>query len=105
MVANLAHAGLINERRFTENYVYWRRAKGFGPHRICLELQARGIPDEMIAEHVQITDNAWLADIHKVWQKHFKGKPADDLKSRAKQMRFLQHRGFTQQQIESVLKT
>ena len=36
--------------------------------------------EEMIAEHLQITDNAWLADIHKVWQKHFKGKPPDDLK-------------------------
>lgn len=102
IIEELAHAGLINEQRFTENYVYSRRGKGFGPLRISIELQARGIPAEMIAEHLHITDNAWLGQVNRVWQKHFKNRLPADIKTRARQMRFLQNRGFTREQIESV---
>lgn len=103
IITKLAQAGLINEQRFTENYIHWRKAKGFGPLRIAAELQARGILPEKIAEQLQITDNAWLTEARKVWQKQFKGKFADDFKQKAKQIRFLQYRGFTQEQIKSVL--
>lgn len=102
VVADLAHAGLINEARFTESYIYWRRGKGLGPLRISMELQSRGISAEMIAEHLEITDNAWFTQAQNVWRKHFKGGIPADFKSRAKQMRFLQYRGFTREQIESV---
>ena len=36
----------------------------------------------------------------KVWQKRFKGTVPRDLKTRAQQMRFLQYRGFTPEQIK-----
>src|SRR5437016_4571457 len=42
VVTSLTEAGLINEQRFTENYIHWRRARGFGPVRIAMELQVRG---------------------------------------------------------------
>lgn len=103
VVANLIEAGLMNEQRLVENYIYWRRQKGFGPLRIDIELQARGLSSEMIAEQLQITDNIWLIEAHKVWQKHFKGKLPDDFKHKAKQIRFLQYRGFTREQIEKAL--
>lgn len=103
VIASLNQAGLINEQRFTENYIHWRKNKGFGPLRISMELQTRGILPEKIAEQLHITDNAWLTLAHKVWQKQFKGKMPADLKTRAKQIRFLQHRGFTREQIENVL--
>lgn len=95
--------GLINEQRFTENYIFWRQQKGYGPLRISAELQARGISSEMIAKQLQITDNAWFAQAQKAWQKQFKGKTPSDLKLRAKQIRFLQYRGFTREQIENVI--
>ena len=102
-LVNIVQSGLLNETRFTENYIRWRTAKGYGPLRISLELQARGITAEMIAERLEITDNAWLIAARQVWQKHFKGEIPSDFKHRAKQMRFLQYRGFTREQIESVL--
>lgn len=101
----LVQEGLINEPRFAENYIYWRRGKGFGPARIAMELQTRGIASETIAQHLQIADNAWFTEARKVWQKHFRGKLPHDNQSRARQMRFLQYRGFTREQIESVLDT
>lgn len=103
VVMELAQSGFINEIRFCENYIYWRRAKGYGPVRICMELQARGIPSDMIAERLEMADNAWSIEARKVWQKQFKGKLAKDYLSQAKQMRFLQYRGFTKEQIKSVL--
>lgn len=105
LVSEFAQQGLINEQRFTESYTRWRQSRGYGPLRISAELQARGISPEMIAEHIEITDNAWLCEVRKVWQKHFKGKLPSDFTLRAKQMRFLQYRGFTREQIESILKT
>jgi regulatory protein len=93
---------IINEQRFTENYIHWRRAKGYGPLRIAMELQARGITREMIAEQLDISDNAWFQQVQKVWHKYFKGNANSDFKLRAKQIRFLLHKGFTQEQIESV---
>jgi len=104
IITKLMQANLINEYRFTENYIRSRLAKGYGPLRISKELQVRGILPDQIAEQLQITDNAWLINVRKVWQKHFKGKLPNDFKDRAKQIRFLLYRGFTEEQIESVLK-
>ncbi|HLB43113.1 MAG TPA: regulatory protein RecX [Gammaproteobacteria bacterium] len=93
----------IDDRRFTENYILKRRNKGYGPYRINIELRAFGISDELIAENLQIADNLWLTEIQKVWQKRFKGEQAEHYKNRAKQIRFLQYRGFTSEQINSVI--
>lgn len=99
----LAESGLLSDLRFTECYLRFRRGKGIGPKRIALELQAKGVSAQMIAEHLEMADNAWFTEARKVWLKQFKGKLPTDFKSRAKQMRFLQYRGFTREHIASVL--
>lgn len=104
IINELLQAGFINHARFIENYIHWRSAKGYGPKRISVELQARGMPDEMIAEHLNITDNAWFSKAYQIWFKHFKGKQAKNFKDRVKQLRFLQYRGFTQEHIASVVR-
>lgn len=93
---------LIDDKRFAEQYCYWRRQKGFGPRRIQYELKSRGIPGEIIAELIKITDNAWVEKAKEVWQKHFKKATQPDSKMHAKQIRFLLYRGFTQEQIEPI---
>lgn len=102
VIHRLAETGLINEKRFTENYIRKQASKGQGPQSILIKLKAYGITDETIAELLKITDNAWFSEIHKVWQKRFKNTLPHDLKSRAKQMRFLQYRGFTREQIDNL---
>lgn len=103
VITELTQNKLIDDYRFAENYVRKRRAKGYGPNRIHFELQARGINEELIAETLKIADNAWLIDAQSVWQKRFKSKGEKDFKTRAKQIRFLHYRGFTSEQIKSVL--
>lgn len=102
IITEFAQKGMLCEQRFAENYIYWRKGKGMGPLRIQQELKDKGIRAETIAELLDITDNIWLEEIRRVWQKHFKDQRPNDFKERAKQMRFLQYRGFTREQIESI---
>lgn len=103
VLAECIQVGLVNDKRFTENYIDSRRQKGYGPKRIYLELQYRGIAEEIIADLLEITDNAWLNAAQRIWRKRFKNTTSSDLKTRAKQWRFLQARGFTQEQIEKII--
>jgi regulatory protein len=103
VTTELVESHYINDLRIVENYLQQRRAKGYGPLRIIMELEVRGILPETIAEEVKITDNAWMIDAQKAWQKHFKSMPTN-FKSKAKQMRFLHNRGFTQEQINGIFK-
>jgi regulatory protein len=98
----LNNEGLLNDGRFTECYIHFRRQKGYGPLRIHSELIERGITEDMIEHHLNITDNAWFTVARRTWQKRFKGIIPRDLKTRIQQMRFLQYRGFTQEQIKTI---
>jgi regulatory protein len=104
VLARLEESGLINSERFAESYAHYRRGKGYGPKRIIMELQAKGVTEAVIAEHVKITDNAWFTEIRTIWRKQFKGRQPADYQDRAKQLRFLYNRGFTQDQINSIFK-
>lgn len=98
----LRQAGVVSDQRFAECYIRYRQTLGFGPLRIRQELQGQGLSKEMIEEQLDIADNVWLTEANRVWQKRFKGKMPIDLKERGKQFRFLQYRGFTPEQIESI---
>ncbi|EKD55511.1 MAG: recombination regulator RecX [uncultured bacterium] len=103
MIEKLVQEKLINHDRFIEHYIYSRRTKGFGPLRIKVELIQRGLSEELIDHHLKIADNAWFTQILAIWQKRFKNSMPNDPKSSAKHMRFLQQRGFTSEQIKSIL--
>ncbi len=102
VIQALTQENLLSQDRFVENYIHFRRAKGWGPLRIQAELMERGIHQELIDRYVKITDKTWFSEVRMVWQKRFKNEAPQDFKSRAKQMRFLYSRGFTSEQIESV---
>jgi regulatory protein len=104
-LTTFADSGLLNEHRYAENFIRWRRNRGYGPVRISMELNARGIPHEMIAELLHIADNAWFSEANTAWQKRFGGKHPTTLNERAKQMRFLQYRGFTREHIDQLFRT
>lgn len=100
----LINEGLLSNTRFTECYVRYRSGKGYGPLRIHAELNARGLPQDVIEHHLDMSDNAWLTMAQQVWKKRFKGIIPRDFKARAQQMRFLQYRGFTPEQIDKVFR-
>lgn len=102
VIDEFREAGIINEQRFVESYIHYRQSQGYGPLRIHQELLLRGVAKEIIEDQLNIADNTWLVQIRRVWQKRFAGKWPVNLAEQAQQCRFLQYRGFTQAQIESI---
>jgi len=102
VVAQLAEEGLLSNARFIENFIHFRKQKGYGPLRIAIELRERGISEEFITQHLNNREASWQEAAYQVWQKRFKNQVPSDFKTRAQQMRFLQYRGFTTEQIEGI---
>lgn len=103
LLTRLTEENLLNPARFIESFIHARSAKGIGPLRIQAELTERGLPQELIEHYLDITDNAWLIKAWEVWKKRFKNQRPIDFKTRAQQMRFLHYRGFSVEQIATVL--
>lgn len=81
-------------------------AKGsrFGAQRIAHELRQRGIADELISQAMLELKGSEQETARDVWQRKF-GKPPQDAKEKARQMRFLQSRGFSIEVILKVLRS
>jgi len=94
----------LNERRFLEQYVNQRRLKGYGPIRIKVELQERGIDGALIDEYLDEAEDSWSAEARAVRVKKFGEMPPGTLDDRARQMRFLQYRGFTSSHTRSLFR-
>ena len=93
----LASENWQSDARFSENYVHYRAASGFGPLRIIMELRARGVADDMIDQHVNANDAIWKERVIVVQKKKFLGST----KSVEQQCRFLLHRGFSPESVYS----
>ena len=101
VIEKLASNNLINNYRFAEFYVKSRKRKGFGPKKIAYELFTKGI-NESISQEIIKNEGKWADSAKKVFMKKFKNGPSDDLKESIKQKSFLQNRGFSFKEIESV---
>jgi regulatory protein len=102
VLTQLRQDNLLNEQRFTEEYLQMRMAKGYGPLRIEQELRERGIAMELINAALTNHDSEWIERAQLAWQKRF-GEVSSEPREQAKQFRFLQQRGFTNSQIKEVL--
>ena len=103
-LAQLSGKGLLNEQRFVESYVHGRIRRGYGPVRIRAELRDRGAETEM-DDWSPDEDIDWTELAITAREKRFGKAAPKDYKERAKQMRFLQQRGFTSEQINAVFKS
>lgn len=102
MLDALEGEGLLSESRYAEAYVSQRSARGFGPLRIQEELKSRGLT-QAAADWVDVNGPEWEARARAAREKRFGAAGPTDLRERARQMRFLQYRGFTAAQIRSAL--
>lgn len=93
----------LSDRRFAESYVADHRARS-GPLKLAFELRQRGVADSLIEEVLAQTRDSELERAREVWRKKF-GTPAASAQEKAKQMRFLQGRGFSMETIRRTLNT
>ncbi len=99
----LAADKLLSDERYAEAYIQSRMNRGFGPLRIETELCERGTPAELIKALLTPNAQYWHEQALAAWRKRF-GKPPKDYPERTRQMRFLQQRGYTTDQINAVFK-
>lgn len=99
VLSQLQQADLQSDERFSESYVRSRINRGYGKTRIRMELQERGVADELITDSLQQAEVDWFALAAEVRSKRFGEQDPEDFKSRAKQLRFLQYRGFSHDEI------
>jgi regulatory protein len=102
-IEKLREDGLQSNQRFVEAFVQSRINQGKGPTRIRADLSQRGILDLMIQEGLAETGQDWFALARETRRKKFGADAPVDFKGKARQMRFLQYRGFQPDQIQAAV--
>ena len=102
ILAELVDEDLLSDRRFAEVYARGRFERGYGPLRIHAELRDRGIDDSLAGISLDGMSRDWIESARRERYKRFGQAFPDDYRERARQMRFLQQRGFTGDQIRAV---
>jgi len=103
-VTTLIDDGLLSDSRFTEAFIRSRLQRGSGPQKIQAELRQRGIADDLVGVGLQAVESRWRTRVREVREKKFGAALPADFRERSRQMRFLQQRGFTHEQIYSAFK-
>ena len=103
VLADLVAERLLSNERFAESYIRSKRHKGVGPLRLRQALREHQIEVGVIGQALAEYD--WLDVAAEVREKRFGAAIPQEYKDKARQMRFLQYRGFSLDQINRVMKS
>jgi len=96
----LEQENLLCEQRYIGSYIRLARNKGYGPLKICAQLQKRGIDRSHLLKHPEWQQSPWNELVIAVRIKRFGINVPQTQVERGQQGRFLQQRGFTAEQIQ-----
>ncbi len=102
LLTRFEECGLLSDARFAEQFVS-ARSQRFGARRLQHELKLRGVPEEASTAALASVEQDEVTRARAVWARKFDAVP-HDAKSRARQARFLQSRGFSADSIHKVLR-
>ena len=102
LLDDLTTRGWLSDARAATQLVHARRSR-FGTQRITHELRQKGIAEELISAALPELKDSELEAARVVWKKKFGAAPQDE-KQKARQVRFLQSRGFSLDAIFKVLR-
>ncbi len=102
-IIELQQGGWLSDERYTEAYIRMRQLKGFGPIRIAMELNERGVKQAIVEAFLDASDESWQQTLVQQYQKKYRNKAIEDYNDKAKRIRFLQYRGFPLDQICRVV--
>lgn len=102
VVNKLTEEKLQSDERFAEAFVSMRMRQGKGPLRITLELQQKGVAAELREAYLDVSDREWQDLAREVRDKRFGFELPSQPKEKARQIRFLQYRGFTSEQVRAL---
>jgi regulatory protein len=93
---------LLDDRRYTENFVAYHAARGQGPLRVRADLRRHGLEGTLAEECLDAFPD-WIVQLRKAQQKKFGAKLPDNYADKQRQAQFLGYRGFTSAQIRTAL--
>ena len=79
---------LLDDRRFTENFVNYHAARGQGPLRVRADLRRHGV-EGILAEECLDAFPDWISHLRRARQKKFGAAPPSNYPDRQRQARFL----------------
>jgi regulatory protein len=91
----------LSDRRFAESYVADHRARA-GSVKLAYDLRQRGVSDAIIEAVLSDNRASELERAREVWKKKFGTAPAEAAE-KARQIRFMQSRGFTPDVIRRAI--
>jgi regulatory protein len=92
----------LDDERYARQFVTVHAGRGQGPQRIRRELAALGLPAALIDTQLE-SQGDWAALARQVLSRRFGAKPPRGWPDKARRMRFLQYRGFSNDHIRSAL--
>ena len=101
-IEKLIQEGLLDNRRFAEQYVHSRENRGLGPIRIEKELRERGIERTIIEE--LLSEKNWIELAKKALLKKTRKSLPREKEQILKLKKFLNYRGFSYIDIEGAFK-
>ena len=98
----LAARGYLSDARYAQQFAT-QKSGAYSKRAIGASLKARGVEGEVAADalaHVEIDDQDAMVTL---WRRRFRNPPTND-KEKARQVRFLQSRGFSLSAILKLLR-
>jgi regulatory protein len=99
----LTSKGWLSDARFAEQAIR-SKARRYGPLKVTHVLRAKGLDDEAIAAAFRAAGADGASSLESIWKRRFRAPPQDD-RERARQVRFLQNRGFGLEEVLRFLKS
>lgn len=103
-IVELIQGDWLSDERFAEAYIRMRQLKGFGPIRISIELNERGVNESIVEAYLHAGETSWSQTLVVQYKKKYKNKAIEDYSDKAKRVRFLQYRGFSLDSIYQLVK-
>jgi regulatory protein len=101
-ILELVEERVLDDARYAANYVSYHAGRGEGPVRIKADLQALGLPDDLIGSALAAGPD-WRALAREVRLRRFGAAEPADSREKLRHARFLQYRGFSSDHIRSVI--
>lgn len=93
----MVEQGFQSDTRYANMYVRSKGLSGYGPVRIRLDLNQKGIKEYMIEQAFEenVNEVDWEYEVDRLIEKKVKSGDLLDMRHRAKVMGYLQRRGFS----------
>lgn len=94
VLQELENENLQSDQRYVESYIRHRSTRGYGPDRVRQELRQRGADSSLVEQEMGVAEVDWRQLARDTRLRKFGSEAPADFAERARQLRFLQYRGF-----------